>query len=396
MDRTVKTTLAAVLPIALFLLAIPVVLTVVLFVSCERSERERAEEKARYTELLGGAPSAVVLSGDDVTLMDGSFSYTSLLLPAANAAREDGGAYEYIVWDSEHILVGEECLYLSAYAYSVTEEAVNDSYVFVIDLAEREAEAVYSAPRAESGGITLLSLSEGRLFWIEGNEAVLFDTSSGTEADRAVPAGGDLLPAGDGFAYYEVTEEEGDGRIVFLEGGAEGILSYSYDKTEQTGFVYEFTQVDRGVALLYPSGRFGGDCFGVYVRTGEQFDEAQTQLFLEYRPFAYGWQYRGQRSSEISKDGNDEILSDEWMAERSPLIAELSEMQWAQLGSAYALKTADGTPCICYEAGWQYGWGQYYYEDTLYFMWTEEDTLVYLGSVQYSVNGVLCLLSEEA
>ena len=29
-------------------------------------------------------------------------------------------------------------------------------------------------------------------------------------------------------------------------------------------------------------------------------------------------------------------------------------------------------------------------------MWTEEDTLVYLGSVQYSVNGVLCLLSEEA
>ena len=92
MDRTVKTTLAAVLPIALFLLAIPVVLTVVLFVSCERSERERAEAEAQYQELLGGELAAVVREGSGIRSTDDGFSYSALLTSAADAARAAAAA----------------------------------------------------------------------------------------------------------------------------------------------------------------------------------------------------------------------------------------------------------------------------------------------------------------
>lgn len=394
MEKNTKQILAAVLPIALFILAIPIVLTVLLFVSCERSERERAAEKARYVELLGGAPSAIVLSGGDVVQMNGGFFYTDLLLPAANAARGESGAYEYIVWDSENLLVGDGCLYLSAYAYSVTEEAVNDSYIFSIDLAEREAESVYSVPRAQSGEITLLSLSEGSLFWLEGNEAVLCDVSAGEEIGRFGPAEGTLMPAGDGFAYYEETEEDGTGRIVFLENGAGEILSYSYEETEQTGFAGGFLFVERGVAVLSSPDGYSEN-IGIYVRSGDRLDGAQTEQFLKYKPFAYGWQFEGEYSSSICQGGVEVSLSGEWLSERSAILAELFEMKRVRLGGAYALKLSDGTPCICYEAAWiPTVWGDGYSYDTLFFVWTEEDTLAYLGSVRSYTEKILCLLPE--
>lgn len=67
-------------------------------------------------------------------------------------------------------------------------------------------------------------------------------------------------------------------------------------------------------------------------------------------------------------------------------------------GDVSAVKFADGTACICFEATHDPGWFISY--DRLYFVWSDEGTLGYIGCIRarnpVSAYDFLCLLSEEA
>ena len=402
MDRTVKTTLAAVLPIALFLLAIPVVLTVVLFVSCERSERERAEAEAQYQELLGGELAAVVREGSGIRSTDDGFSYSALLTPAADEARGDGGSYDYVVPDGENCQITNGCIYISAYGYSLEEDTRSDCYIFCLDLTERSAEVLYAVPRRGSEQITLLSVSGDALFWLEESAAVLYDVSLKEEIERFTLSEGGLCAAGSGFAWYEEPPSQDpdgtaaeNGGIVFLEGSEERILSYAYARTEETGFSASFLYAERGYAVLQAA---DGEKICINVRTGIRLDAGQTKQFLRYRPFVGGWQTDGQRENILYKDGQEICLDGEWLKERSGLVASLAEMERFVAGDVSAVKFADGTACICFEATHDPGWFISY--DRLYFVWSDEGTLGYIGCIRarnpVSAYDFLCLLSEAA